>query len=35
MGALTDRSWRDVAVAAPLTLAGLVVLAGPGGRSMR
>jgi len=31
MGALTDRSWRDVAVAAPLTLAGLVVLwrAGP------
>lgn len=31
MGALTDRSWRDVAVAGPLTLAGLVVLwrAGP------
>ncbi len=26
MGALTDRSWADVALAAPLTLAGLVVL---------
>jgi iron complex transport system permease protein len=31
MGALTDRSWRDVALAAPLTALGLVVLwrAGP------
>lgn len=27
MGALTDRSWRDVALAAPLTLAGLALLA--------
>jgi iron complex transport system permease protein len=27
MGALADRSWRDVWLAAPLTLAGLVVLA--------
>lgn len=27
MGALTDRSWRDMALAAPLTLAGLVLLA--------
>lgn len=27
MGALADRSWRDVWVAAPLTLAGLAVLA--------
>ena len=26
MGALTDRSWRDVAIAAPLTLAGMAVL---------
>ncbi|WP_459789122.1 FecCD family ABC transporter permease [Alteriqipengyuania sp. 357] len=26
MGALTDRSWNDVALAAPLTLAGIVVL---------
>jgi iron complex transport system permease protein len=26
MGALTDRSWRDVAVAAPLTLAGIACL---------
>ena len=30
MGALADRSWRDVAVAAPLTLAGLAVLASAG-----
>ena len=32
MGALTDRGWREVWLAAPLTLAGLVVLraAGPG-----
>ena len=30
MGALADRSWRDVAVAAPLTLAGLTVLASAG-----
>lgn len=31
MGALADRSWHDVAIAAPLTLAGLAVLwrAGP------
>ncbi len=27
MGALTDRSWADVALAAPLTLAGIAVLA--------
>ncbi|ARU15533.1 FecCD family ABC transporter permease [Croceicoccus marinus] len=27
MGALTDRSWADVWIAAPLTLAGLIVLA--------
>ncbi|ANY19841.1 Hemin transport system permease protein HmuU [Tsuneonella dongtanensis] len=27
MGALTDRSWNDVALAAPLTLAGIVCLA--------
>ena len=27
MGALSDRSWRDVAIAAPLTAAGLAVLA--------
>ena len=27
MGALTDRSWADVALAAPLTLAGILVLA--------
>ncbi|MEL7691364.1 iron ABC transporter permease [Citromicrobium bathyomarinum] len=27
MGALTDRSWADVALAAPLTLVGIVVLA--------
>jgi iron complex transport system permease protein len=27
MGALTDRSWRDVGVAAPLTLAGIGLLA--------
>ncbi len=27
MGALTDRSWRDVWLAAPLTLAGITVLA--------
>ena len=27
MGALTDRSWADVMLAAPLTLAGIVVLA--------
>ena len=27
MGALTDRSWREVALAAPLTLAGLALLA--------
>jgi iron complex transport system permease protein len=27
MGALTDRSWRDVAIAAPLTLAGIACLA--------
>ena len=27
MGALADRSWRDVAIAAPLTLAGLAALA--------
>lgn len=26
-GALTDRSWREVAIAAPLTLAGIAVLA--------
>ena len=30
MGALADRSWRDVAIAAPLTLAGLAVLASAG-----
>lgn len=32
MGALTDRSWREVWIAAPLTLAGLALLAraGPG-----
>ena len=30
MGALTDRSWNDVALAAPLTLAGLAVLRGAG-----
>ena len=27
MGALTDRSWNDVALAAPMTLAGIIVLA--------
>ncbi len=34
MGALTDRSWREVWIAAPLTLAGIAVLlaAGPGKR---
>ena len=30
MGALTDRSWADVALAAPLTLAGIVLLAHAG-----
>ena len=30
MGALTDRSWSDVWLAAPLTLAGLAVLRGAG-----
>ncbi len=30
MGALTDRSWQDVQVAAPLTLAGVLVLARAG-----
>ncbi|MBB3035275.1 FecCD family ABC transporter permease [Alteriqipengyuania lutimaris] len=30
MGALTDRSWADVMLAAPLTLAGIVVLARSG-----
>jgi iron complex transport system permease protein len=30
MGALADRSWRDVAIAAPLTLAGLAILARAG-----
>lgn len=32
MGALTDRSWREVWIAAPLTLAGIAILrlAGPG-----
>jgi len=30
MGALADRSWRDVAIAAPLTLAGLAILASAG-----
>ena len=30
MGALTDRSWTDVMIAAPLTLAGLVVLLAAG-----
>ena len=33
MGALADRSWRDVWIAAPLTLAGLAVLA-VAGRSL-
>ena len=33
MGALADRSWRDVAIAAPLTLAGLAAL-GLAGRSL-
>ena len=30
MGALADRSWRDVAIAAPLTLAGLAILRSAG-----
>jgi len=30
MGALVDRSWRDIAIAAPLTLAGIVVLRASG-----
>jgi iron complex transport system permease protein len=30
MGALTDRSWADLALAAPLTLAGIVLLRAAG-----
>ncbi|MEN7535969.1 FecCD family ABC transporter permease [Aurantiacibacter flavus] len=33
MGALTDRSWQDVAIAAPLTLVGVGLLCG-GGRAL-